>query len=252
MKRHYYSNTIAQFLNDSSNEILGVLSQNNEFDLEQTQRYAWTYEIEILKRILNGYNGSIFFEYAIPRMGRRIDVVLIINAVIFVLEFKVGEKEYLLSSIDQVWDYALDLKNFHETSHDHLIAPILIATEAKSTIYSVISTSHNDNLLFPIKTNTDLLKEVIDNVLLFSDGKNIIIDDWVKGRYSPTPTIIEAAMALYNSHSVAEISRSDASAINLTETSNSISRIIEEAERNQNKAICFVTGYLVQEKLWWD
>ncbi|MEI6089722.1 MAG: DUF2075 domain-containing protein [bacterium] len=242
MKRHYYSNTIDKFLNDSSNEILGVLSQNNDFDLEQTQRFAWTQEIDILKRILNRYNGSIFFEYAIPRMGRRIDVVLIIDAVIFVLEFKVGEKEFLQSSVDQVWDYALDLKNFHETSHDHLIAPILIATEAKSTIYRVISTSHNDNLLFPIKTNTDLLKEVIDNVLLFSDGKNIIIDNWIKGRYSPTPTIIEAAMALYNSHSVAEISRSDASAINLTETSNSISRIIEEAERNSTKAICFVTG----------
>ena len=65
-------------------------------------------------------------------MGQRIDVVFLIGAVIFVLEFKVGEKEFTSYAKDQVWDYALDLKNFHETSHEHFIAPILIATEAKS------------------------------------------------------------------------------------------------------------------------
>src|SRR5206468_8224610 len=113
---------------------------------------AWLQEIKILKGVLNGYKGLIFFEYSIPRMGRRIDVVLIIKNVIFVLEFKVGEKEFLLSAVDQVLDYSLDLKNFHETSHKHLIAPILIATEAKANFVNVSTTSHNDNLLFPIKT----------------------------------------------------------------------------------------------------
>ncbi len=242
MKRYYYSNTIVNFIKDSKNEILGSLSQHNEFSLEQTQRFAWTQEIDILKVILQNYSGSIYFEYSIPRMGRRIDVILIIQNVIFVLEFKIGEKEFLLSSLDQVWDYALDLKYFHETSHDNVIAPILISTEAKNVEYSIISTSHNDNLLFPIKTNCDLLKEVIDNVLLFSDDETIDPEYWVRGKYSPTPTIIEAAMALYNNHSVAEISRSDASAINLNETSNAISEVIEKAKVNNQKVICFVTG----------
>ncbi len=242
MQRYYYSNSIDKFIKDSTNEIIGILSQNNEFSLEQTQRYAWSREIEILKQILMNHEGSIFFEYAIPRMGRRIDVVLIIRNVIFVLEFKVGEKDFMLSSIDQVWDYALDLKNFHETSHDNLIAPILIATDAKNIDYNIVATSHNDNLLFPIKTNCDLLKDVIENIIFFADGENIDSDTWVKGKYSPTPTIIEAAMALYNNHSVAEISRSDASAINLSETSNAVSDIIDKAKSNKLKSICFVTG----------
>ena len=242
MQRYYYSNTIEKFTKDSTNEIIGILSQSNEFSLEQTQRYAWTQEIEILKRILANQEGSIFFEYAIPRMGRRIDVVLIISNVIFVLEFKVGEKDFLLSSIDQVWDYALDLKNFHETSHDNLIAPILIATEAKNIEYSIVATLHNDNLLFPIKTNSDLLKDVIENIILLADGENINSENWEKGKYSPTPTIIEAAMALYNNHSVADISRSDASAINLSETNNAVSEIIDKAKNNNLKSICFVTG----------
>lgn len=242
MKREFYSDTISSFLKSSTQEILGTLSQNNDFALEQTQRNAWVQEIEILKKVLPRYDGLVLFEYSIPRMGRRIDVVLIIQNVIFILEFKIGEKEFSLSAYDQVWDYALDLKNFHETSHKHIIAPILIATHAKTTQSNVATSPHNDNLLFPVKTNEELLSNVINNILLFADGEEINSKFWAAGRYSPTPTIIEAAMALYNNHSVADISRSDASAINLKQTSSSISEIINKSKQNSEKAICFVTG----------
>ncbi len=224
------------------NEILGELSRRNQFTLLQTQKNSWEIQVEILKEVLDGVEGQIYFEYSIPRMGRRIDVVLIIKNVIFILEFKVGEKEYLLSAIDQVYDYALDLKNFHETSHRHLIAPILIPTEAKDLKYKLEMTSHNDNLLFPIKSNPAQLKEVIENVLRFVEGDLIDSNNWASGRYSPTPTIIEAAIALFNNHSVTEISRSDASATNLADTSNIISELIEKAKSNNEKIICFVTG----------
>ena len=83
-----------------------------------------------MKAALNGREGFISFEYFIPRMGKRVDIVLIIGAVIFVLEFKVDEKEFGAAALEQVWDYALDLKNFHQTSHKPLVAPVLIATKA--------------------------------------------------------------------------------------------------------------------------
>jgi hypothetical protein len=242
MQRYFYSDTISNFIVSTSQEIFGTLAQNSGFADELTQKQAWNYEIKILKEILKTYNGSIFFEYSIPRMGRRIDVILIIESVIFILEFKVGEKDFLQNSVDQVWDYALDLKNFHETSHVHLIAPILIATEAKDILPYVSGASHDDNLLFPIRTNSNLLKSVIEMVLKFSTGELIDSKDWSQGRYSPTPTIIEAAMALYNGHSVSEISRSDATAQNLSNTSNTLSDIILNAKENSEKAICFVTG----------
>ena len=242
MKRSFYSDTIVNFLQTNSDNILGVLAHNNEFSLEQTQRFAWELEINILKERLCNYEGRIFFEYSIPRMGRRIDVVLIIKNVIFVIEFKVGEKEFLLSASDQVLDYSLDLKNFHETSHQHLIAPILIATEAKDIIPVIATTPHNDNLLFTVKTNTHSLSEVIHRVLQFADGEDIDNDTWEAGRYSPTPTIIEAAMALYNGHNVAEITKSGAEATNLTQTSTAIREIIYQSKEKQEKAICFVTG----------
>jgi Uncharacterized conserved protein (DUF2075) len=242
MKREYYSDTVSNFLRSTNDEILGKLVKSNEFALEQTQRDAWLEEIRILKNAIRPHKGSIYFEYSIPRMGKRIDVVLLIGSVIFVLEFKVGEKEFPSYAIDQVWDYALDLKNFHETSHEHYIAPILIATKAKTTTEAIYTTLHNDQLLYPIKSNEELLNQVIIDVLRFADGEEINAAQWEEGRYQPTPNIIEAAMALYHGHSVSEISRSDASAINLSKTSDAISEIIQASKEQSHKSICFVTG----------
>ncbi|MFH1196143.1 MAG: hypothetical protein V1720_10540 [bacterium] len=148
----------------SFENILGILTKNNEFSLEQTQRDAWLEEIKILKSVLILYSGSIYIEYSIPRMGQRIDTVVIIGSVIFTFEFKIGESEYTSSAVDQVMDYALDLKNFHETSHDHFIAPILISTKAKDIFSHISLTPHNDKLLFPIKSNVNLLSKVLENV----------------------------------------------------------------------------------------
>jgi hypothetical protein len=242
MKREYYSDTISDFLKRNNDEILGKLAQGNDFALEQTQRDAWLEEIRILKKVLKPYNGSIYFEYSIPRMGKRIDVVLVLNSVIFVLEFKVGEKEFPSYAIDQVWDYALDLKYFHETSHHLNIAPVLIATRAKANTPIISPTTHNDKLFTPITCNVELLNQVISDVVNFTDGEEINPNQWELGRYQPTPTIIEAAMALYKGHSVEDISRSDASEMNLSKTSTLISEIIKTSKELSHKSICFVTG----------
>jgi hypothetical protein len=133
IKREYYFDTIENFLRQNPNNILGQIASNCDFSIEQTQRDAWIFEIKVLQKALLTKSGAIFFEFSIPRMGKRIDVLLIINSIIFILEFKVGEDEFNLSAIDQVWDYALDLKNFHQTSHDKFIVPILVATNAPLT-----------------------------------------------------------------------------------------------------------------------
>lgn len=242
MKREYYSDLITNFNKTSAENILGELAINNEFVLEQSQRDAWLEEIVILQNTLAQFQGKIYFEYSIPRMGRRIDVVLIIGSVIFVLEFKVGEKEFRSYDIDQVFDYALDLKNFHESSHEQFIAPILIATKAKTEDSIIALTPQNDKLLLPIKCSLELLEQIIFNILQFTKGENIDIAKWEQGRYSPTPTIIEAALSLYNGHSVDEISRSDAGAINISKTSDAISEIIRSSRTGKKKSICFVTG----------
>lgn len=242
MRRAYYSDKISDFQRRTSDEILGKLAQGNEFSLEQMQRDAWLEEIRILKKVLKPYEGSVYFEYSIPRMGKRIDIVLVVEHVIFVLEFKVGERDFPSYAIDQVWDYALDLKNFHETSHNCHIAPVLVSTNAEIGSATIETTIHNDKLLTPIKCNEELLPEVLKDVLSFLDGDRIDLTHWESGRYQPTPTIIEAATALYSGHSVEEISRSGADEINLSQTSDAVSEIIQFSKENSVKSICFVTG----------
>lgn len=242
MDRAYYSDTISNFLKTSTEEIIGKIVLNSGTSTDKTQQDAWEYEINILKDILVNFQGSIYFEFSIPRMGKRVDVVLTIKNVIFVLEFKVGEKNYNISAIEQVWDYALDLKNFHETSHDILIAPILIPTEAKKITTNITTSIHKDKVIHPINCNSTQLEDVILEVLNFARGENLIPPNWINGRYSPTPTIIEAAMALYKLHSVEDITRNDSDSINIGVTSNTLSNIIYDAQKNKFKGICFVTG----------
>jgi hypothetical protein len=242
MSRAFYSDSIAGFVNTDPEAIVGKLTLGGGFALLPTQRDAWMSQIEILKSVLPKYEGTIYFEYSIPRMGERIDVVLLIGPVIFVLEFKVGEKEFTAYAMDQVCDYALDLKNFHEPSHERYVAPILIATKAKNVDLAIVATHQNDRLLFPIKNSPAMLPATIEAVLAFADGDRIKADDWESGRYCPTPTIIEAAMALYRNHNVTDISRRDAGAKNLTQTTDAISEAIQSAKQNGHKTICFVTG----------
>ena len=240
MTRSYYSNTISDFLKDDETRILGQLSLHHNHALEDLQKNAWVKQITILKDTLQTINnGQIYFEFSIPRMGKRVDNVLIINDLIFVLEFKVGDNQYQKHSIEQVVDYCLDLQNFHEGSHHEKLIPLLISTKAEP-IENLFTS--DDNLFEPLKANQQNLSAVIKKTLLQSNGKQINATDWENSIYKPTPTIIEAAQALYKGHNVKEISRHDAGAINLSKTTDCINNIIETAKRANKKSICFLTG----------
>ena len=245
MNRSYYSDAIATFCTSTEAQIVDPLcagSAESGFPVTPEQADSWRSQIKILQSSLQGKQGKIYFEYSIPRMGRRIDVVLIIEHVIFVLEFKVGAQDFSAYAVDQVLDYALDLSNFHETSHGKYLAPVLISTQAQPQPVAVGCSANNPRLFTPIKCAASQINQVIAAALSFADGPSIAAETWEGGRYSPTPTIVEAAMALYRGHKVAEISRSDAGAINLAQTSASVAQIIAAARAGRRKAICFVTG----------
>lgn len=246
IRRWLYSAHFKDFVEQSADEILGEMTRRAGGDLDLTQNNAWQEQIEVLKTLQladsEHSSAKIYFEYTIPRLGRRADVILIVGHVLFVLEFKAGESQFNISALDQVWDYALDLKNFHDASHGICIAPVLVATKAKPQTIELQRTLHDDDLVRPIRANADDLQEVIAQTMDFLKAPRIDISNWESGRYLPTPTIIEAARALYAGHSVESISRSDASAQNLTVTSKAVDQIIENARATGKKAICFVTG----------
>ena len=241
VKRSDYSNDIQSFLNQDNYSIFGEITTNDQFSAEDLQKNTWNREIEILKRELSQFlDGYIIFEYTIPRIGNRIDNIVIYKGIIFLLEFKVGEKKYPSYAIEQVTDYAFDLSCFHKESHNRLLVPILISTKAHSVKQEIRISK--DNVLETICCNEYEIAKYITEVSLKFIQDEIIPNDWINSLYMPTPTIIEAAQALYLGHNVEDISRNDASAKNLNQTTKAINKIIDYSKAHNRKSICFITG----------
>ena len=217
------------------------MAKNPDFDLATTQKAAWIEQIAFLQRNLEGLTGTLFLEFNIPRMGSRVDAVLLIGPVVFVVEFKVGEASFDRAAVDQVWDYALDLKNFHEASHQASLVPILIATEAKESA-PVKLVADSDRVYRPIQVHPGRFRAALESALRVIDGDALDQGQWAQGAYKPTPTIVEAARALYAHHGVEAIKAFDAGKKNLGETSRRIEELIDEARAKSRKIICFLTG----------
>ncbi len=240
--RAYYSAEIGEFLSARPETIIGRLTENHSQDLVHQQTGAWKSQVEILQQQLQNLNNAyICFELLIPRMGKRADVVLIIDGIIFVLEFKVGEAQFKLNDVRQTQGYALDLSCFHEASHNRLIIPILIATNAPENF---IPLDVNEvGVTTTLKANSNNIQKIIKTcVTTFSQQPFLDARSWLVAQYKPTPTIVEAAQALYANHDVTDIARSDAGAVNLAKTSGRLNEIIHTARINKKKTICFVTG----------
>jgi len=242
LKRAWFSTGITDFLACSDEHILGSVVQASTFTIETTQRNAWLETFPLLRDALQGLEGQLYFEFEIPRMGRRIDVLAVIEGIIFIFEFKAGATEFQAADWDQAYDYGLDLKNFHEGSHLCPVVPILVATEAPDRLVTLIEHARISGLYETVCTNASQLSCCIHQLRQLIPAVPFDITAWENSRYYPTPTIIEAARALYAGHGVAEISRSDAGAINLQQTSDTLFQIIREAQENKFKALCFVTG----------
>ena len=242
MNRAYVTIDTGDLTAISDAELLGRLASRLPFAMEPSQRSAWEYQINHLREIAAGLPPARFFmEFLIPRMGRRADLIVLVGGIIFVVEYKLGARQFDRSSLDQVYGYGLDLKHFHETSHSAPIVPILIATHAAAPSETSVEWD-DDGLARPMRVNAAGLCEAIDFVCRGWGGDHIDAGAWAAGRYRPTPTIVEAAQALYRGHAVEEISRSEAGAENLTRTADYVASAIEAAKRDRQKIICFITG----------
>lgn len=241
MTRYYYADSIENFLSTTPEEILGIMAHNNQFDLTDTQRNAWFGEIALLKeQLFFCTGGHIIFEYTIPRIGGRIDVVLLYKGIVFLLEFKYGENGYPSNAIDQVTDYALDLLYFHEESSNLYLAPILICTDAPSIPFSEGFLKESIfNVQCSNATNIGAIINIISTSYIVPE---INAQKWIQSRYAPTPTIVEAAQNMYQNHNIADISRNDASALNLNKTTTAVNNIVEYSKKHMQKSICFITG----------
>jgi hypothetical protein len=237
----WYAAPISTFRQASSNEVLGELGRASQFADEVAQKSAWQEEIRLLKEALADVEGWLYLEFDIPRLGARIDAVVISGSAVMPIEFKVRENEYRRADYEQAWDYGLDLKNFHEASHRADIFPLLVATDAPNSDKDWLE-SHVDGVRPPRRCNASALQAVLKSGVERSSGDSIDGEAWGRAPYRPTPTIIQAARALYARHAVEAISRSDAGATNLRVTSARVEEVIDRARTTGEKAIVFVTG----------
>ncbi len=245
--RCLYTSAIKEFLEQGRLAVLGSLHNNYHGDSLSTTDEAWMGEIDILQQVLipwKNESAQVIFEYEIPRLGKRIDVVLLLRGIIFCLEFKVGQKDVLQADVEQVMDYALDLKNFHRFSHDRVIVPILVPTKHTTSSTTFQPSVYDDQIYNPLISGADHLQTLINDVLNHAhatDDKGTITD-WLISPYTPTPTIIEAARALYENHSVEDITRHEADKVSTDRTINDILQVIQQSKAHNKKSICFVTG----------
>jgi hypothetical protein len=236
--RAWYHAPVAAFVSATPEDVLGRIAQRADFDIELEQRDAWLEQLRTLREQLAGVDGHVYLEFTIPRMGKRIDAVLVAGPVVFVIEFKTTRDDR--AAINQAWDYALDLKNFHAASHHVRIAPLLVASEAGTRPISVNFAA--DGVMEPQAISPNHLRTAIESVLRAVADSPVDAREWESAPYRPTPTIIEAARALYAQHGVEAINTFDAGKQNLALTSGRIEEIVREARRESRKAICFVTG----------
>ena len=238
----YYGATVSEFLATAPEAVIGRLTMADTVGtLDAEQRRAWAEEIDILRTALTGIDGTLFLEFDVPRLGSRIDAALVSGSAVFPIEFKCGEQRFTTDAYSQAWDYGLDLKNFHQASHTAPVFPILVATRATEGD-SVWQPTHDDGVRPPRKSTVGGLRRAVCEALEQVDGAAIDGDAWGRAPYQPTPTIIEAARALYSRHTVDAITRNDAGAKNLQVTSGRVEEIIELARSRHEKAIVFVTG----------
>ena len=248
MTRCLYHATIHEFLQQSPEALLGTFVNNYHGVAMTTTNEAWADEIHIMQETLQPWkdeDGQVIFEYDIPRLGKRIDVVLLFRGLIFCLEFKVGEREMLQSNIEQVLDYALDLKNFHLLSQNRTIVPILIPTRFQSSSNEFRPSVYDDSIYNPLVTGANGLQQLIADVLAHAGATApdpSLGADWIISPYSPTPTIIEAAKRLYENHSVEDITRHEADKVSTDRTIAYILDVIKTSREKGEKSICFVTG----------
>ena len=245
MSRCLYNSSFENFINSDNDSILGELNRKVHGVVLTTSMEAWESEISIMKDVISSLStdaGEIIYEYDIPRLGKRVDVVLLVEGIVFCLEFKVGESRILETDVDQVLDYALDLKNFHKFSEDRIIVPILIATNYKNSSTNIQMSVYDDRVVNPLVTGKTGVSYLINEVLKQFPNESPVNPDWIISPYAPTPTIIEAAKSLYENHTVEDITRHEADKVSTDRTISYILDVIQKSKEAQKKSICFVTG----------
>ena len=253
-----YNKLVAEFLAENDVDSLAheIEKGADGFAATGKQWDVWEKEIQVLRSVLtDDFNDSrVIFEYTIPRIHCRLDVVLLHHGHVFVLEFKGHEKQSKRNNgvtkrnKQQVERYARYLKACHSLCHECTIFPILVGIDSNR---KEIATACDEFHVYEVSiADQKSLVDVINQLSAMEDGSKTCPDkdysnwmvSWIDGAYSPSPNIIETTVNRFRNHKVDEIRSTGASANELSKTVSYINREIINVRRSGEHAIFFVTG----------
>jgi hypothetical protein len=245
----FYGARVAEFMSDDPNNVVGVLATRASLEYrgnQPEQARSWRDQVKLLRRAFSEVKGSgewgLLLEYSLRRLGRRPDAVILAPGVIIVVEFKMSAEKHAAHHVQQVEDYALCIRDFHAYSRGCVIAPIVCAEHAPRVVPARPSVI--EAVASVILTNAHDLPEALQLAasLGASNAASVCWRDFDSGAYNPTPTIVDAARAVYAGHSVKEIGRSDADGMALQCAAERLRHWVLEARRNGQHIICLVSG----------
>lgn len=248
--RTYYESSIEDFIScDCSEGIVEFLTGSDEHTNPrelQLQKSAWSNQIKLLRKYLKDKKGYIIFEYILSRLNMRIDVVLLMDGVVYSLEYKNNEVDFYDDAIDQASGYGYALKNFYEVNRNKYVVPMLIATKAPDEKCSYSSDLGIDGLFSLFKANPNKMEQYIDLIRSKYGSDEIYTEEdfhnWIDSPFKPNPTIIQSARSIYMNNQIDEFFKFDAGEENLKITEDTVENIIKDAKANKKKIICFVSG----------
>jgi hypothetical protein len=254
----YFRATLRDFLSTSDTEVLAKLTlayANSGFSrMHADQPLTWWDDMVELRQALHALTTAnpssnywqILLEFSIPRKERRLDVVLLTGAEIILLECKRGPAT--TEALRQVEEYALLLHYFHKPSHQQHIYPIVVSANSSLPEQEI---TRQRELIFPtlpsfwISPTTVTSWPSVANLLASIGGENTLLPNgaiWDEGAYSPTPTIIDAALALRAGLNIREIAHSEAAEHDIETVTEEIRAIVAQARVEHKHVICFLTG----------
>jgi hypothetical protein len=248
----YYRAPLTQFLSDTPTAINWQLARENgkaQYPLTPEAIKAWELQLpplqdacrQFIAEIPRAATFEILLEYPIPRVGKRIDAVMLMHDVIVAIETKTGLSA--TTAERQADDYAIHLACFHEPSAERTIVPLVVSD---GHVASAGPRPFADDVARPCcRATTATLGRVLSEIAHREcnyASPPIDSNSWDNGIFHPIPPIIDAAVGLYAGHEVFEIGHASAPKEQLDKATTSLQQVVSAVREKGEKAIAFITG----------
>lgn len=260
-------NEFLEMPHDKVVERLASAAGKDGWHIEPEQHEEWLASVDLLQNHLSqavtilrqsladptlAEFDAVILEYDMRRRGLRIDCVLLGRGAIAVIEFK--RKAAQKADCDQVENYCVNLLEFHAetrrlcTDEGFIVAPLVVQTIGRTPKrlpprYGFLSAPW-DAIVHPTMASSRAeLSDALRAVLcLRKTTAPADRSKWIRSKFSPSSTILDAALSLYGQHDVSAIGEHAAPIERIRECTDHVLRWIRNSQRDGANRVIFVSG----------